>query len=143
MRQVLRKQVAEAAARSAHEAVRVYRIMLGDRSVPPWSALPDDIKSSALADAESVFMGSTASALHAAWRHRRSQAGWKHGARYDSGALTDPSMCPWPELTEEERRAWELHRSSILGMAEALSTGGLLRGHGRNGSGQRPRERAK
>lgn len=146
MKQILRKNVAEAAARNAHEAVRIYRIALGDKSVPPWSVLPDDLKAAACADAESVFMGSTASALHAAWRHRRTLAGWRSGPRFDGAAMTDPDMCPWSELPDEERRAWELQRASIISMGAALSTGGLLRGgggQGRNGAGHRPRERAR
>lgn len=143
MKQVLRKGVVEAAARSAHEADRTYRIALGDRSVPPWNALPDDLRDAACSDAESVFMGSSASALHAAWRHRRSLAGWSPGPKFDSAAKTDPNMCQWADLPEEERRAWELRKATAVAMGAALSTGGLLRGGHRNGAGSRRRERAR
>jgi hypothetical protein len=93
-------------AQIVHEAIRAYRQALGEDELPGWSDAPQWMREASCAAVEDRLAnpGDPPSAQHEAWMKRKQDAGWRFGSEKDARQMTHPSLRPYCELPESERR---------------------------------------
>ena len=93
------------AARTAHEANRIYCQGLGDFSQPEWANAPDWQKNSAIAGVLAVAAnpGITPAEQHEDWLAHKEADGWVYGETKDAEAKTHPCMVPYTDLPKEQQ----------------------------------------
>lgn len=93
----------ERCARIAHEANRLWCIMLGDDSQATWECAESWQKDSALKGVIAVLEGQTPSQLHESWMQQKIADGWVWGQNKDAIAKTHPCLLPYSKLSREQR----------------------------------------
>ena len=106
MARLTKAQRIEICARVAHEAMRAYKIGLGEDVLPVWDKLSDDLRASTIAGVAYRLKNPNAplSAQHDQWMAERMAAGWRKGKVKDAKLKTHPSLIPYEKLQETERR---------------------------------------
>lgn len=95
----------ERAARTAHEANRLYCNSIGDHSQKFWDFCPDWQKDSARAGVKALIENPelTSAQLHESWMAEKETNGWVHGPVKDEETKEHPCMVPYNELPQEQR----------------------------------------
>ena len=106
MARLTKAQRIEICARVVHEAMRAYKIGLGQDVLPVWDKASADIRKSTIAGIEFRLKNPDAplSAQHDQWMAERLGAGWRKGKVKDVKLKTHPSLVPYDKLPETERR---------------------------------------
>ncbi|MCR9271122.1 MAG: RyR domain-containing protein [Hyphomonadaceae bacterium] len=110
----------EKIARTAHEAIKGWRLANGQESIPDWEDAPDWMVS---ATKDSVMMvlqdpNTSASKQHEQWMDKKLRDGWKQGPLKNPEAKTHPLLIPYEELPEVERMKDSLMNAVISALAE-------------------------
>lgn len=94
------------AARVMHEAIRAYAQAIGEDELPAWAEAPQWMREASREAVEDRLAHPDVppSAQHEAWMARKRAAGWRYGEAKDARAMTHPSLRPYDELPEAERR---------------------------------------
>lgn len=110
------------AARTAHEANRVYCRSLGDDSQPPWDKAPDYIKMSAFHGAKEVLEhpSMTPEKSHENWLAYKTKEGWVYGETKDAEKKTHPCCLPFDELPADQRVKDELFTSVVKAVLHGI-----------------------
>lgn len=95
----------EDAARICHEVNRAYCESLGDFSLLPWEATPQNIKNSAIDGVLFHLRNPDAkpSESHENWLAFKESEGWIYGPIKDADKKEHPCMVPYEELPQEQR----------------------------------------
>ncbi len=109
-----------AAAEAAHEANRIYCIVIGDRSQKPWNEAPEWQRVSAIEGVRVTLGGANAEQQHEAWREAKRRNGWVHGLVKDFERKTHPCMVPYGDLPPQQRAKDALFGAVVRAMAVAL-----------------------
>lgn len=105
----MRGVILDAAARSAHESHRAFRIAHGHtRHLPYWEQIPEDDRERVRASVRRVAEGCGARELHEAWVSDMVRLGWKWASRRDVMGREDPKLVNWDSLAPVERDEWVL-----------------------------------
>ena len=106
MARLSKSQRIEICARVVHEAMRAYKIGLGQDVLPVWDKASADIRASTIAGIQFRLKNPDAplSAQHDQWMAERVAAGWRKGKVKDAKLKTHPSLIPYEKLPETERR---------------------------------------
>lgn len=113
--------IAEIAARAAHETNNVYNAAIGDVLSPAWGDLTDAQRNGAIAGAAHAIAGVTPEAQHGQWMASRVAEGWTYGPVKDFAAKVSPCLIPYAELPEAQHRKDALFQSVVRAVAAALS----------------------
>lgn len=114
------------AARVAHETNRAYCILLGDNSQRPWDALSWDDEADlklielGVAGVRDVIAGGGPESSHEKWMAGKLADGWKLGPVKDAEKKEHPSLVPYAELPEAERRKDAIFVGAVLSFLSAL-----------------------
>lgn len=112
----------ETCARVAHEAMRAYKIELGEDRLAPWSRVTADVRRSTIEGVRFRIENPNAplSAQHDQWMAERLAAGWRKGKVKDVTKKTHPSLVPYAALSETERRKDALIAQVVQALAGPL-----------------------
>lgn len=113
--------IAEIAARAAHETNNVYNAAIGDVLSPAWGDLTDPQRASVVAGAEHAIAGGGPEASHELFVTLRIAEGWTYGPVKDFAAKVSPCLLPYADLPEAQRRKDALFQSVVRAIATALS----------------------
>lgn len=93
------------AARTAHEANRVYCAGLGDSSQLPWEQAPEWQRNSALAGVRAIIArpNMCAEDSHECWMKMKREEGWIYGPVKDPEKRTHPCMVEYDQLPAAHR----------------------------------------
>lgn len=109
-------------ARTVHEAIRADQAALGEREAPPWSEAGWMQESSREA-VEFALGHPTAGAQHEAWMAAKRRDGWFYGPEKSETKKTHPSMVPFRDLPEPERRKDEVLIAIVKALAPIFRIG--------------------
>lgn len=112
--------IAEVAARAAHEVNNVYNAAIGDLPSPAWDALTDAQRDGVIAGATHAIAGGDAEESHNLWLESRRAEGWTWGPIKNFEARTSPCFLPYGELPEVQRRKDALFQSIVRAVVESL-----------------------
>lgn len=109
-------------ARVVHEAMRAYQLALGERAARPWDDADDWERAATVAGVRFRLAnpGADGSAQHAQWLEEKRKAGWILGAVKDPVKKTHPSLVPYRELPQTERRKDALFAAVVRSLTDAL-----------------------
>lgn len=100
------KRTSEQIAQVVHEAIRAYQAALGQASAAPWDEAQEWERSATFAAIE--FRTRNPNALpsdqHKQWVQQKLAAGWTYGPIKDAAKKVHPSLVPYDQLLETERR---------------------------------------
>lgn len=111
----------ERCARIAHEANRLWCIMLGDDSQATWERAEPWQKDSAVKGVIAVLEGQTPRQLHDSWMRQKIADGWVWGPNKDASAKTHPCLREYSELPREQRAKDHIFQVAVK-MAHAMKT---------------------
>lgn len=96
----------ELIARVVHEAIRAYQTALGEDAAASWEDAELWLKHLTLSGVEFRANNPAApiAALHDRWALELRQNGWNYGAVKDTHLKTHPSLVPFEQLSQSERR---------------------------------------
>lgn len=103
----------ERAARLAHEANRLWCLIIGDDSQKPWDEAPGWQKDSARMGAQKALAGAGPIELHESWMNDKLAAGWVYGAVKDAEKKTHPCLVPYVQLPLEQRVKDYVFRAAV------------------------------
>ena len=106
-------------ARAVHEAIRAYQAAAGEEEAPPWEA-SGWMQESTLEAVEFALDNPTPGAQHAAWCESKRRDGWRYGPAKDESQKTHPSLVPFENLSESERRKDALLIAVVQAVAPVL-----------------------
>lgn len=128
----VKKATIERCARLAHEANRLWCLLLGDESQATWEHAEPWQKDSALKGVVAVLEGKTPRQLHKSWMAEKIAHGWVWGEKKDVSAKTHPCLTNYDRLPPEQKakdhifhlavkvandgpfRAWEIVKSAVV-----------------------------
>jgi hypothetical protein len=112
----------EAIARVVHEAIRAYQMALGEAAAAPWDGAEGWQRSSTIEGVKFRIANPDApfSAQHDQWMAEKRAAGWSYGPVKDGKKKTHPSLVPYTELPETERRKDALFQAVIDALTRPL-----------------------
>lgn len=119
MNQTVTRSLYEDIAKVAHEANRVWDEVNGQQGGTTWNTAADWQRSSAVNGVKLALQGATPADLHEAWRQQKLANGWTLGPQKDPAAKTDPSLKPYNELSDLQKRSPRL----VDAIAHALGCG--------------------
>ena len=95
----------EKIARTAHDAIRGWRLANGQDGIPEWADAPDWMVSATKESVIAVLQDPdmAASTQHEQWMAGKLRDGWTLGAVKDPDAKTHPLLIPFDQLPEVER----------------------------------------
>ncbi len=96
----------ERIARVVHVALSAFVQSLGETGFPDWDAAPDWMRAATLdgVRARLAEPGAPASRQHEIWTAQKLADGWRHGPVKDAERREHPSLVPYGQLTEVEKR---------------------------------------
>ena len=102
-----------------HEALRAFVDEIGEPPLPPWTEAPEWMRSATLDGVrfrlENPYAPS--SAQHDQWMREKLEGGWRYGPTKDEAAKTHPSLLPYAELSETEKRKDALFAAIVSALA--------------------------
>ena len=98
-----KKATIERCARLAHEANRLWCLLLGDESQGTWEHAEPWQKDSALKGVVAVLEGKTPRQLHESWMAEKIAHGWVWGEKKDVSAKTHPCLKEYSRLPPEQK----------------------------------------
>jgi len=109
-------------AQIVHEAIRAYQAALSEAAAEPWEDAEDWQREATLSGVGFVLEhpDAPACAQHEQWMADKLAQGWRYGAVKDAGRRTHPSLVPYTELPESERRKDALFRAVAIAVAATL-----------------------
>ena len=99
-----RPDVFEQIAHVCNEANRAFSEENGDFSNPRWEDVEDWRRSFETDGAKLILGGGSPEDLHDLWRGRKQNLGWQHAATRDPVAKTTPTMVPYAQLTDIQKK---------------------------------------
>lgn len=110
----------EKIARTAHDAVRGWRLANGQDEIPEWADAPEWMVSATKDSVVSVLehLGMSASAQHEQWMAAKLKDGWAFGAKKDPDDKTHPLLIQFEDLPEVERMKDTLINAIVVALAE-------------------------
>ncbi|MET0546288.1 MAG: RyR domain-containing protein [Caulobacterales bacterium] len=117
-----KEEIVHICAQVAHEAMRAFKIGLGEDRLAPWSRVSADVRRSTIEGVRFRIANPDAplSAQHDQWMAERIAAGWRKGKVKDVQKKTHPSLVPYEALSETERRKDALIASVVKSLAGPL-----------------------
>lgn len=109
--------------RIVHEAMRVVQQILGDPNpAPPFDEASPEMIASAMDGVKGVMMEQdlTAEELHQRWVDYKRAEGWTYGPVKDEAGKRHPSMAPWNQLPDSERRKDVLFMAMVVALTAPL-----------------------
>ncbi len=110
----------EKIARTAHDAIRGWRLANGQDGIPEWADAPEWMisatKESVIAVLRDPHMA--ASTQHEQWMAAKIRDGWTYGAVKDPDARTHPLLIPFDQLPEVERMKDTLMNAIVVALAD-------------------------
>ena len=106
-------------ARAVHETIRAYQAALGEPEAPPWDE-SGWMQASTREAVEFSLHNPTPGAQHESWCESKRRDGWRRGPVKDAALKTHPSLAPFDELAETERRKDALIIAVVQALAPAL-----------------------
>lgn len=105
----------EVIARVVHEAIRAFQLSLGEPAAATWDRAEPWERESTIEGVKFRLdhPEAPASAQHDQWMAEKQAAGWRYGAVKDADRKTHPSLVPYTELPESERRKDALFQAVI------------------------------
>ncbi|MEL6727360.1 MAG: RyR domain-containing protein [Pseudomonadota bacterium] len=109
----------EKIARTAHDAIRGWRLANGQEEIPEWADAPDWMLAATKESVSAVLknLGMSASAQHDQWVAAKKRDGWKFGHTKDPIAKTHPLLIPFDQLPEVERMKDTLINAIVAALA--------------------------
>lgn len=109
----------EKIARTAHDAIRGWRLANGQEGIPEWADAPDWMLAATKESVSAVLknLGMSASAQHDQWVAAKKRDGWMFGHTKDSIAKTHPLLIPFDQLPEVERMKDTLINAIVAALA--------------------------
>lgn len=109
----------EKIARTAHDAIRGWRLANGQEGIPEWADAPDWMISATKESVSAVLqnLDMSASAQHDQWMAAKLRDGWSFGETKDPAAKTHPLLIPFDELPEVERMKDTLINAIVTALA--------------------------
>jgi hypothetical protein len=103
------------AARTAHEANRMYCELCNDHSQLTWNDAPDWQKESAIQGVEAIRKNpeSTPEDSHKSWLAHKLADGWAYGPEKDPNTKLHPCMVPYEDLPEHQRYKDDLFQTTV------------------------------
>lgn len=98
-----KKATIERCARLAHEANRLWCLLLGDESQATWEHAEPWQKDSALKGVVAVLEGKTPRQLHESWMAEKIAHGWVWGEKKDVSTKTHPCLKEYSRLPPEQK----------------------------------------
>jgi hypothetical protein len=111
-----REEIRDLIARSVHESIRAYQLALGEPPIPPWDEA-ESMQESTREAVEFALRNPSPGAQHDHWVRSKQRDGWTYGPAKDATKKTHPSMVPFDELSETERRKDAI----LIGVVQALA----------------------
>ena len=105
-------------AKVAHEAMRAYKIQLGEEDIGVWDKSSKYMKDSILSGVEYVMNNpnTTAEHQHEAWCKHKKDTGWLFGKEKDEKLRTHPLLIPYNKVPADNKIKAEL----FIGVVKAL-----------------------
>jgi hypothetical protein len=100
-------------AQVCHAANSEYCLVVGDPVLPPWSALEDSYKQSAVTGVTFALGGHTPREQHESWMKERQAQGWTHGTPLDRGKKIHPNLVPYHDLPEAQQKKDALFQAIV------------------------------
>ena len=105
--------------RAVHETIRAYQAALGETEAPSWDE-SGWMQGSTREAVEFALRNPTPGAQHESWCESKRREGWRRGPVKDRTLKTHPSLAPFDELAETERRKDALIIAVVQALARAL-----------------------
>jgi hypothetical protein len=109
----------EAAARTAHEAIRFYDFGCGiDPMKPSWASLPTEHQKRLIEGVQAIVddPSLTPERQHERWVACMARDGWTFGHVKDDEQKTHPCMCPYDELPIMQQAKDVIFQAIVRGM---------------------------
>ncbi|HZU84209.1 MAG TPA: RyR domain-containing protein [Polyangiaceae bacterium] len=105
--------------RAVHETIRAYQEAVGEDPAPAW---PDAgwMQESTREAVEFALGDPTPGAQHEVWAAAKRRDGWRYGPKKDPKEKTHPSLVPFEQLSESERRKDALLIAVVRALAPVL-----------------------
>ena len=107
-------------ARAAYEAIRSYRMAIGEKPEDPWESMRADQQESYIRGVRSCLFGNTPEEQRAHWLKEKFDTGWQYGPAKDPVAKLHPCMVPYADLPKEQRMKDMLFTGTVRLMAATL-----------------------
>lgn len=108
------------AARTAHEANRIYCESLGDHSQARWAEAPDWAKNSAILGAKLLAQNPhmTPEQSHQNWLNYKVNTGWQYGKIKDPENRRHPCMVAYQDLPTKQKLKDALFQAVVRGVLD-------------------------
>jgi hypothetical protein len=103
----------EQLAQLSYETTRNWSEANGEPAKNPWETAEPWRRQAAIESVRKAVAGGTAQQLHESWRKQRVKEGWQHGEEKSDQAKTNPSLQPYPQLTETQKRTADLFTAVV------------------------------
>ena len=124
----VKKATIERCARLAHEANRLWCLLLGDESQATWEHAEPWQKDSALKGVVAALEGETPRRLHESWMAEKIAHGWVWGEKKDVSAKTHPCLKEYSRLPPEQKAKDHIfHLAVKVADAGPLSAWGIVK----------------
>jgi hypothetical protein len=100
-------------AKVSYEATRAWTEVSGAPPKKPWEETEDWRRKAAVQSVRAAIAGDTAEHVHEAWRQQRISEGWQYGEQKSEAAKTNPSLLPYAELGDTQKRAADLFSAAV------------------------------
>lgn len=107
----------EQIASVCHEANRQLQRINGEIVNFPWESTSQDMRDSAVDGVENTLNGASPEENHENWMAFKRQQGWNWGPTKDFGKKLHPSMVPYDQLPESEKRKDALFHAIVHALA--------------------------